>query len=123
MLLQNKHKQTKINLSELSDKELLKLILNFYDNKKYEEVIRITDKINFTTSNQYWIFYLRGSSYSKLNFFDEAIENFKNCLKINPESESCYFEIENIYLDTKTSKVHSSITMKQSPKKKIISKP
>ena len=101
MLLQNKHKQTKINLSELSDKELLKLILNFYDNKKYEEVIRITDKINFTTSNQYWIFYLRGSSYSKLNFFDEAIENFKNCLKINPESESCYFEIANIYLDTK----------------------
>ena len=101
MLLQNKHQQTKISLSELSDKELLKLILTFYDHKKYEEVIRITDKIYFTTSDQYWIFYLRGSSYSKLNFFDEAIENFKNCLKINPESESCYFEIANIYLNTK----------------------
>ena len=55
MLLQNKPKQTKISLSEY-DKELLKLILNFYDNKKYEEVIRITDKINLTTSDQYWIF-------------------------------------------------------------------
>ena len=29
MLLQNKHQQTKISLSELSDKEILKLILNF----------------------------------------------------------------------------------------------
>ena len=101
MLLENKNEKNKINLSELSNKDLLKLILHLYDNKKYHEVIRITDKINLKNSDQYWVFYLRGSSYSKLNYFDEAIENFNKCLIMQPESASCYFELANIYLETK----------------------
>ena len=67
MLLQNIKQKKQINLSELTDSDLLKLILNFFDNKRYEDVIKISNKIKLKSVDQYWVHYLRGLSYFKLS--------------------------------------------------------
>ena len=71
MLLHSIKNKNKIKLSELKDAELLKLLLHFYDNQRYEEVIRLSDKINFKSPDQYWVHYLKGLSYSKLNNYED----------------------------------------------------
>ena len=93
MSLHSIKNKNKIKLSELKDAELLKLILHFYDNQRYEEVIRLTDKINFKSPDQYWVHYLKGLSYSKLNNYDKAIKNFNLSLLIKPKSPVCYLEL------------------------------
>ena len=57
MTLELKNNQNKIKLSALKDEEILKLLLHLYDNKKFEEVIKIADKVNLKTSHQYWVFF------------------------------------------------------------------
>ena len=108
MTLEIKNHQNKIKLSELNDKELLKLILHLYDNKKFEEVVRITNKIFLKTSDQYWIHFLKGSSLYNLGSYEEAIVDYEKCLEINPNSAESYFELGNIYQNTK--KTHEAET-------------
>ena len=72
---------------------MLKLLLHFYDNQRYEEVIRLSDKINFKSPDQYWVHYLKGLSYSKLNNYDKAIKNLNLSLLIKPKSPVCYLEL------------------------------
>ncbi len=93
MSLHSIKNKNKIKLSELKDAELLKLILHFYDNQRYEEVIRLSDKINFKSPDQYWVHYLKGLSYSKLNNYDKAIKNLNLSLLIKPKSPVCYLEL------------------------------
>ena len=62
MSLQLKNNQNKINLSHLKDEEILKILLHLYDNKKFEEVIRLADRVNLKISHQYWVHFLRRSS-------------------------------------------------------------
>ena len=93
MLLQNIKQKKQINLSELTDSELLKLILNFFDNKRYEDVIKISNKIKLKSVDQYWVHYLRGLSYFKLNNYDDAIDDFNLSLVISPNSPSCYLQL------------------------------
>ena len=50
MSLQLKNNQNKINLSHLKDEEILKILLHLYDNKKFEEVIRLADRVKRNTS-------------------------------------------------------------------------
>ena len=101
MTLEIKNHQNKIKLSELNDKEILKLILHLYDNKKFEEVVRITNKIFLKTSDQYWVHFLKGSSLYNLGSYEEAIVDYEKCLEINPNSAESYFELKNIYQNTK----------------------
>ncbi len=93
MLLQNIKQKKQINLSELTNSELLKLILNFFDNKRYEDVIKISNKIKLKSVDQYWVYYLRGLSYFKLNNYDDAIDDFNLSLVISPNSPSCYLQL------------------------------
>ena len=108
MTLEIKNHQNKIKLSELNDKEILKLILHLYDNKKFEEVVRITNKIFLKTSDQYWVHFLKGSSLYNLGSYEEAIVDYEKCLEINPNSAESYFELGNIYQNTK--KTHEAET-------------
>ena len=57
MLIEKNKNHKKIKLSELNEKELLKLLLHLFDNKKYEEVTKIAKKVNLQNSNQFWVFY------------------------------------------------------------------
>ena len=101
MTLELKNNQNKIKLSGLKDEEILKLLLHLYDKKKFEEVVRIADKVNLETSHQYWIYFLKGSSLYKIGLHEEAYVNIKKCLNINPDSADCYFKLGNICQDTK----------------------
>ena len=101
MKLEIKNNQNKIKLSELKDLEILKLLLNLFDNKKFEEVVRIADRVNLEKSHHFWIHFLRGSSYFELGSYDKAFVDIKKCLNINPDSAECYFTLGNICQDTK----------------------
>ena len=56
MLTEKKQIQKKIKLSELNDKELLKLLLHLFDTERFKEVIKIADKVNLKNANQFWVF-------------------------------------------------------------------
>ena len=101
MTLELKNNQNKIKLSGLKDEEILKLLLHLYDKKKFEEVVRIADKVNLETSHQYWVYFLKGSSLYKIGLHEEAYVNIKKCLNINPDSADSYFKLGNICQDTK----------------------
>ena len=45
MQFQKINNQKEIKLSDLDNTQLLKLILHLYDNKKYEEVIKLSEKL------------------------------------------------------------------------------
>ena len=80
-------------LSDLKDVDLLKLVLKLFDNERYEEVKKLTDKININTKDQYWIDYLRGYSHLKLSEYDDAIVYFRKALETIPNSAVCYLQI------------------------------
>ena len=62
-------KENTINykLSDLNNVDILKLTLNLFDNKRYEEVKKLTSKVKINSKDQYWIHYLRGFSCFKLS--------------------------------------------------------
>ena len=93
MSKQLKNNQKEIKLSDLDNTQLLKLLLNLYDNKKYKEVIKLSEKVNLKTSDQYWVYYLRGLSHLNLRDYDNAISEFKKSLNILPESARLLFAI------------------------------
>ena len=101
MSLQLKNNQNKINLSHLKDEEILKILLHLYDNKKFEEVIRLADRVNLKISHQYWVHFLRGSSFYEIGIYEKAFADIKKCLDINPNAADCYFKIGNICQETK----------------------
>ena len=72
-----------------------------YDNKKFEEVIRLADRVNLKTSHHYWVYYLRGSSFYDIGLYEKAFADIKKCLDINPNAADCYFKIGNICQETK----------------------
>ena len=101
MSIQLKNNQNKVNLSQLKEEEILKILLHLYDNKKFEEVIRLADKVNLKISHQYWVHYLRGSSFYDIGLYEKAFADIKKCLDINPNAADCYFKIGNICQETK----------------------
>ena len=90
MIIENIKNQKRVSLSELSNSELLKLLLQFYDKKKYQEVIRIADRTNLRSLDQYWVHFLRGRSHLKLQNYDKAINDFNLSLLINRVSPACH---------------------------------
>jgi len=100
MLTEKNQNLKKINLSELKENDLLKLLLHLFDNKRFQEVIKIAEKVNLQNSNQFWVYYLKGSSHYNLKDYNQAINDLKKSLNINPESAVCYFQIGNVYQDS-----------------------
>ena len=92
-------KENTINykLSDLNNIDILKLTLNLFDNKRYEEVKKLTSKVKINSKDQYWMHYLRGFSCLKLSEYDDAIFYFKQALEIKPESAVCYLQIGRSY--------------------------
>ena len=90
MQFQKIKNQKEIKLSDLDNTQLLKLILHLYDNKKYEEVIKLSEKINLKTTDQYWIYHLKGLSHLNSRDYDNAINEFKKSLNVLPESANTY---------------------------------
>ena len=93
MLIANIKTKNKVKLSELNNVELLKLILKFYDDNKFQDVINLGNNINLETEDQYWIYYLRGLSHLKLKNFDKAINDLRQSLQIRPNSSLCFFQL------------------------------
>ena len=75
MQFQKTNNQKEIKLSDLDNTQLLKLILHLYDNKKYEEVIKLSEKINLKTTDQYWIYHLKGLSHLNSRDYDMLLTN------------------------------------------------
>ena len=73
MQIQQTNDQKEIKLSDLDNTQLLKLLLNLYDNKKYKEVIKLSEKIKINTSDQYWVYYLNGLSCLNYEIIKEEI--------------------------------------------------
>ena len=78
MLTEKNQNLKKINLSELKENDLLKLLLHLFDTERFKEVIKIADKVNLKNANQFWVFYLKGSSHYHLKNYNEAIYDLKN---------------------------------------------
>ena len=93
MLITNIKTKNKVKLSELNNVELLKLILKFYDDNKFQDVINLGNNINLETEDQYCIYYLRGLSHLKLKNFDKAINDLRQSLQIRPNSSLCFFQL------------------------------
>ena len=93
MQIQQLNNQKEIKLSDLDNTQLLKLLLNLYDNKKYKEVIKLSEKIKLNTSDQYWVYYLNGLSCLNLRNYDNAISEFQKSLNILPESATSYLQL------------------------------
>ena len=93
MQIQQTNNQKEIKLSDLDNTQLLKLLLNLYDNKKYKEVIKLSEKIKLNTSDQYWVYYLNGLSCLNLRDYDHAISEFKKLLNILPDSATSYLQL------------------------------
>ena len=74
--------------------------MDLFDNKRFEEVTKIAEKVNLQNSNQFWVFYLKGSSHYHLNNYNDAINDLKKCLDINPENALYYFQIGNVYQES-----------------------
>ena len=61
-----------------------------------EVLFTVNEKIKLI--RQYLPHYRLGSIFSERNFYEEAIENFERCIKINPDFISAYKRLAIVYL-------------------------
>lgn len=67
-----------------------------YKAKQYESIIDITNQVLDVNPKSIKAWYFRGRAFSEMQEYDEAVESFKNALKIDPNHKPSKTEYEKM---------------------------
>lgn len=79
-----------------NNKYILKGI-NEFQNKNYDECLKIVEKIINSDSKNFTAWKLAGACYGYLNKHEKSIQCFKNCLSINNKDAETYYNLALAY--------------------------
>ncbi len=81
--------------------EIITKINSSIKDKKYEQTIKIIEKIINDYKNNYYLYVNLGACYSSLNMHDKALEAYNNALKIKEDDEFLFSNLGNLMLEKK----------------------
>ncbi|WP_395476637.1 tetratricopeptide repeat protein [Rickettsia endosymbiont of Pantilius tunicatus] len=86
-----------MRMSEEEQKTCLKKGINYLDQGKYEEALKVFGMLLIVEPRNASLHYYRGNTLHKLKRYDEAIESFKAAIKLKPREGAYYYGLASSY--------------------------
>ena len=96
--IQNKNYiQISMHMSEEERAACFKKGINYLDQGKYEEALKIFGVLLIVEPRNASLHYYKGNTFHKLKRYDEAIESFKVAIELKPREGAYYYGLASSY--------------------------
>ena len=89
--------QKSMRMSEEERAACFKKGINYLDQGKYEEALKIFGMLLMGDPRNASLHYYRGNTFHKLKSYEEAIESFKAAIKLKPTDGAYYYGLASSY--------------------------